>query len=91
VLSLRLDARRVEIHVGDNGFGVPEELKPHLFEPHRTPKGSLAKGLGLSLTRHLLRVQQGEVRYADKLAQGAVFIIELPLAPPMQTPPACLA
>lgn len=76
-ITVQARGDKVDILVRDNGPGIPDDCKPHLFEPHRTAKGGLAKGLGLSLTRHLLRVQHGEVNHTDNTPRGSVFIVQL--------------
>lgn len=53
------------VQIGDTGGGIPPEVIPHLFEPFFTTKSSPQRpraGLGLFLTRLLLRPYGGEVR-----------------------------
>src|SRR5262249_10830825 len=62
----------VSIRVTDNGPGLPST--DHLFEPFQ--EGAGATGLGLYLSRALLRSFQGELRY-DPTVPGCSFVIEL--------------
>ena len=71
----------VEITVSDNGIGVPETIRAHLFEPFVTtkPTGQGHVGLGLSLARDV--VEQGHGGRLDHTiprSGGASFTIRLP-------------
>jgi signal transduction histidine kinase len=88
-LALRIlaGAGKVELRVSDEGPGVPPELRERIFEPRFTtkPRGK-GSGLGLPLSRKLLRASGGELRLADagdpqRLPwAGAEMVIELPAA-----------
>ena len=74
----------VEITVSDNGIGVPETIRAHLFEPFVTtkPTGQGHVGLGLSLARDV--VEQGHGGRLDHTiprSGGASFTIRLPASP----------
>jgi C4-dicarboxylate-specific signal transduction histidine kinase len=69
----------VEIRVGDNGDGIPVEIREKIFEPFYTtkPAGS-GTGLGLSLSYDIIVVQHGgsfELKGGD--GEGATFVITL--------------
>lgn len=72
---------KIVIRVEDNGPGVPEEIRQHLFEPfvsHSTGREGL--GLGLFLAASLLDMYDGTIRYETREGGGASFVIELPPA-----------
>jgi signal transduction histidine kinase len=72
------------IDVVDEGPGVPESLLPGLFEPFcRENAGSEGCGLGLHLTREIMRAHGGEVRLLPT-GRGAKFRLEFP--PPGHEP-----
>jgi PAS domain S-box-containing protein len=76
------ESDRVAIRVTDSG---PGPLSPeHLFEPFQ--EGARATGLGLYLSRALVRAFGGELRY-DPIGPGCSFVIELPVGHPGDTPP----
>jgi two-component system sensor histidine kinase HupT/HoxJ len=62
--------------VADNGSGVTEENRHHLFEPHFTTKEH-GTGLGLFMSYGVVREHQGELTYSGS-SRGAVFTVTLP-------------
>ena len=72
---------RVVARIEDNGPGVPESIRAHLFEPfisHSTGRERL--GLGLFLAASLLDMYDGRIRYETREGGGASFVVELPPA-----------
>jgi two-component system, sensor histidine kinase len=69
---------RVELSLEDDGFGVPPDLRPIVFEPYvRTAGGG--SGLGLSVVSWAVRRLSGSVELAEPGSLGgARFIISLP-------------
>ena len=47
------DARFVEVTITDDGPGIPERIREHLFLPVTSTKGGEHSGLGLSIVRNL--------------------------------------
>jgi two-component system, NtrC family, sensor histidine kinase PilS len=64
---------RVELHVIDDGDGVPQELQAQLFEPFFTTFAS-GTGLGLYIARELCAANGASLDYLDR-EQGADFRI----------------
>jgi signal transduction histidine kinase len=62
--------------VSDDGPGVPEESRHHLFEPHFTTKEG-GTGLGLFMSFGIIREHQGQLVYEGN-RRGAVFTVILP-------------
>jgi two-component system C4-dicarboxylate transport sensor histidine kinase DctB len=83
---IRLDPYRtagakVVIRIEDNGPGVPEPIRAHLFEPFVSQSSGRERlGLGLFLAASLLDMYDGRIRYASRDGGGAAFILELPPA-----------
>lgn len=79
-----IDPGFVELAVEDQGPGVPEAIRPRLFQPFATgkpqPHDPLA-GLGLAVTRHLLEQLGGWIRYEPR-ERGARFVIGLRVSEP---------
>ncbi len=81
-------ARRLLITITDNGPGIPQHLRPHLFTPFVTSKqGSRGSGLGLSISRDICLTMGGRLYFQDQALTGASFVIELPLAQGETAPP----
>ena len=76
----KTDAEELQVVVKDNGIGVPEELRQHLFdrymESSRVVKDSL--GIGLTLTGELVRTHHGSISYEEREGGGSVFTVTLP-------------
>ena len=86
-LSAHAEDGQVVVAVSDNGVGIPRDMLERVFEPFqqiesrdRPSHGGL--GLGLSLARSLVELQDGSV-VAESAGegQGASFTVRLPLVP----------
>jgi signal transduction histidine kinase len=79
ITAERSDAT-VRISVRDHGKGVPESVRPALFEQFTTGEADTGGvGLGLWIVRELARIQGGDVCYEDA-DPGARFVVTLPAA-----------
>ncbi|WP_162055411.1 ATP-binding protein [Pontibacter pamirensis] len=79
ILSKRFNDK-IEIHVKDNGTGIPQEAIDKIFQPFFTTKPTgEGTGLGLSLSYDIIKAQGGQLRVETKEVEGATFIIQLPL------------
>ncbi len=78
----RTAGAKVVIRVEDNGPGVPDSIREHLFEPFITlsKTGERGLGLGLFLAASLLDMYDGRIRYEMRNGGGASFVVELPPA-----------
>ncbi|MBA1146226.1 hypothetical protein H0Z60_04050 [Ectothiorhodospiraceae bacterium WFHF3C12] len=62
------------LEVQDNGAGVPEELREHLFEPFFTTSSS-GTGLGLYLCREICEANHARLNLMEREGTGACFRI----------------
>jgi two-component system, NtrC family, sensor kinase len=70
----------MEIHVKDNGPGIPEELIDKIFQPFFTTKPTgQGTGLGLSMAYDIVKAHGGEIRFESNDREGSEFIIHLPV------------
>jgi signal transduction histidine kinase len=77
-ISLRTnDDGGAQVQVRDQGTGLSEEVRGHLFEPGATTK-ERGTGLGLALARGLARQHGGELELESGPAGGCVATLVLP-------------
>lgn len=70
---------KVEIHVKDNGTGIPQKVVDKIFHPFFTTKPTgQGTGLGLSLSYDIIKAHGGEIKVETKEGEGSHFIITLP-------------
>ena len=73
------------VRVEDNGPGIPEEMKSHIFEMFYTGKTTVADshrslGLGLALCHSIIEAHNGTLILTDHAPHGCNFIFTLPLS-----------
>ena len=76
---------RAQISVEDNGPGIPEEMKPHVFEMFYTGKKAIADshrsmGLGLALCHSIVEAHNGTLMLTEHEPHGCNFTFTLPLS-----------
>jgi len=67
------DEDGVWLTISDNGPGIPTGLRRRLFRPFVTTKGRQGTGLGLYISRQILRDAGGEIEAEKALEGGACF------------------
>ncbi len=82
----RLDDKRGCIRITDRGPGIPAHLLVRLFQPFVSSHHGSGHGLGLAFCHRVVHKGRGRLRAESVVGEGATFIIELPLAPPIRTP-----
>lgn len=81
-LEVRTDRQRILIRVSDRGLGIPEEELPMIFEPfHRAKNVDTIPGggLGLSIVKQCVELQNGSISIQSELGQGTTAQVELPV------------
>ncbi|MBA2563359.1 MAG: hypothetical protein H0V14_10715, partial [Chitinophagaceae bacterium] len=79
VSTKKIDGK-VEIQVKDNGIGIQQKALDKIFQPFFTTKPTgQGTGLGLSLSYDIIKAHGGEIKVETKAAEGAEFIIALPI------------
>ena len=71
------------VHIADNGPGIPDDVKPHIFDMFYSGANKVADsrrslGLGLSLCKSIITVHGGTLTVKDNQPQGSVFTFTLP-------------
>jgi signal transduction histidine kinase len=70
----------VEVHVTDDGCGIPKAQLPHLFEPFATTKGPKGTGLGLAVTWGIVDNHNGTISVTSEVGVGTTFVVRIPVA-----------
>jgi signal transduction histidine kinase len=62
------------VQVEDNGPGIPEDVQEKIFVPFFTTKED-GSGIGLSLSRQIMRLHGGSLSVRSEEGEGAVFTL----------------
>lgn len=82
-VSSQKKGNMVEVSVSDNGLGISDEAKEHIFEmfytgTHKIVDSRRSLGLGLSLCRSIIEAHEGTIRVEDNQPHGCIFTFTLP-------------
>jgi signal transduction histidine kinase len=81
------DSERAEISVRDTGPGLtPEELTRVFDRFYRGRSGTAGSGVGLAISREIMRAHGGELSVVSERGKGSEFLATLPLSPVELTP-----
>ena len=66
----------------DNGYGMTEEFQKHLFEPFarandKQTAGIQGTGLGMAITRNIVRMMGGDISVESVYGEGSKFTVSL--------------
>lgn len=83
--ALRIEVRQLRergrIIVADEGMGIDPALLPQIFKPFFSSNRGTGHGLGLAFCQQVVQSAGGNIHVKSEFAVGAVFTIELPIAP----------
>lgn len=82
-LSAKNSAERFLITVRDEGIGIPDSDKKHLFERffRATNAGNIpGTGLGLNIVKKYVELLDGEISFTSKHNAGTTFVLNIPNA-----------
>ena len=82
ILSERVD-KDIFVHVKDNGPGISDSMKPHIFEMFYTGQNDVSDGrrgigLGLALCKSIIEAHGGTITLIDNNPTGCCFTFSLP-------------
>ncbi len=83
-VNLECKDQYVEISVQDNGIGMEERNLALIFDKYKQIDTSLNRisegnGIGLYLTKSIVKLHEGEISVRSILGQGSIFTIKLPM------------
>jgi len=70
----------VLVVVRDNGGGIPDSIRPRLFEPFVSSKGQRGTGLGLAVARKIAERHGGRIEVVASSRAGTEIALRLPTA-----------
>jgi two-component system NtrC family sensor kinase len=73
--------RSISVRVADNGVGIPPQEIDKIFEVFHTTKGHKGTGLGLAVTRKVIREHRGRIAVESTLGTGTSFTVTVPIQP----------
>jgi len=83
-LRARVKDATLVVEVSDTGHGIPQEEQQRLFQPYHREIGDREHlsglGLGLALSKHLVKLQGGTIWVESTVGKGSTFGFCLPLA-----------
>jgi len=83
-IQSRREGEEAVVMVRDNGPGIADDIKPHVFEMFYTGDNMVADGrrglgLGLALCRSIMEAHGGSIVLTDNHPSGCCFTISLPM------------
>ncbi len=84
VIGVARSGDRILLTIRDNGCGIPEEFKHHLFKPFFTTKPH-GTGLGLVIMKNMMAKMAGTVEIESREDVGTTVALDLPAGRPPAT------
>lgn len=81
--QLEPDGEWVQLLVVDNGVGIAANKLQDIFKPFVSTKGSRGTGLGLAVSRKILREHGGDIQVQSQVNKATRFTLRLPLKSPL--------
>jgi len=83
-LEVKTEKQTLVFKVIDTGKGIKEDLQETLFEAFTQGDNSNTKkyqgtGLGMTITKQLLGLMEGDITFTSKEGEGSIFTVKLPL------------
>jgi signal transduction histidine kinase len=77
-VALRQTDKSLNLVISDEGPGIPDEIRAHLFEPGRSTRPG-GTGLGLAISQWLARQIGASLTLVETGPVGTIFNLALPL------------
>ncbi len=79
-IAVRLteDSRSAILEVEDHGEGIPEEIRPRIFDLYFTTKRD-GSGIGLAMTYRILQLHHGQLDVESVPGEGSTFTLRVPV------------
>jgi two-component system sensor histidine kinase TctE len=76
-----------ELVVADSGPGISEELRQRLFQPFAAGHAHSGSGLGLTITREMVKALAGTIQLSNRYEEGVLAGLDASVRLPLATPP----
>lgn len=84
-VSFKLWAKTLRIRISDQGIGISKESLPFIFDQFytedKTRSDASSNGLGLYITKEIVRSHGGSISVTSKKGKGTTFTVILPVEP----------
>jgi len=82
-IYLNLQGDLIQIHIHDQGTGIPEEFKEKIFQRFTQADASNTRvhggsGLGLYISKQIMHEMKGDIDFQSETNKGTTFTITLP-------------
>ena len=82
-IGWKQEGKFIYISVADNGPGIPDQAKPHIFDMFYSASNQIADsrrsmGLGLALCKSIVNAHGGEIVVIDHKPHGSIFTFSVP-------------
>ncbi|MCA9960551.1 MAG: HAMP domain-containing histidine kinase [Anaerolineales bacterium] len=78
-----INGRYAYLEVKDNGYGIPADELPHIFDRYSRVKGhrslAVGTGLGLAIVKSLVEAHDGDIDVISEVDVGSTFTLKLPV------------
>ncbi len=79
-IETRCDDKEIVIQIADSGCGIPDAELTRIFDPFfSTREVGQGTGLGLTVSRDIVRAHGGRIEVASQVGEGTTFTIYLPV------------
>ena len=87
-VSLQSDGGSAEVHVQDEGSGIPQAEQAYIFGRFYRGRQSDGdgSGLGLAIAREIAAIHGGEIVFTSEQGKGSHFVLLLPMTPHVSDP-----
>jgi signal transduction histidine kinase len=83
-VTAEVSGQMLRVNVADQGIGIPEEQKGHVFERFFRARNAVkaengGTGLGLFIVKKIIEDHGGNIRFTTRENVGTTFTVELPM------------
>ncbi|MCI4128737.1 HAMP domain-containing sensor histidine kinase [Bacillus haynesii] len=80
-ISLKKITKKIKFTIQDEGIGMDEETKKHLFDKFyrgHTVEEIAGNGLGLPIVKRVVSLFNGHIEFSSEMGKGSIFTVTLP-------------